>query len=459
MYEIAIYGLGVMGSSLAKNLLNKGFSVALFSKNEEEGRRFVYEALNENWKVFSEEKTLLSSLTSPRIIFLMITAGEPVDIVIKNLSPYLKKGDIIIDGGNSYFKDTSRRTNYLKELGIFYLGIGVSGGEKGALTGPSMMVGGSLEGWEASRYILQKIAAHLQGESCCNYVGPEGAGHYVKMVHNGIEYAILQLIADTYAVMKRGLGLDHEIITKIFSDWKSSQLNSYLIDITASVLSKRDSDGAPLVDKILDVARQKGTGSWTLEEAVAREVYVPTICESVFARYFSANRQLRIEGNQMLTTTVAPMQLEDYNTQLKDTLLAGIICSYAQGIELIQKASIDYGWNIDLVSTVSLWRDGCIIRSQLLQDIVEALMERKQNILLTKKLSYITALEPSWRETITQVQNDALAVPTLISTLSYYDCFHTDKMSVNIVQALRDCFGAHTYERIDKEGYFHTNWE
>ena len=459
MYEIAIYGLGVMGSSLAKNLLNNGFRTALFSKNKEERRRFIYEGSNENWKVFSEEEELVSSLTVPRIIFLMITAGDPVDRVIQSLLPYLKKGDVIIDGGNSYFKDTARRANYLKEWGISYLGAGVSGGEKGALTGPSMMVGGSPDGWEASKHILQKIAAQIQGESCCSYVGPEGAGHYVKMVHNGIEYGILQLIADTYSVMKRGLHLDHEVITNTFRNWKSSELNSYLIDITVSVLSKKDTDGAPLVDKILDVAKQKGTGSWTLEEAILRGVYVPTICESVFARYFSSDRQLRREGNQKLTAIVTPMELKDYGTQLKDTLLAGIICSYAQGIELIQKASVDYGWNIDLARTVSLWRDGCIIRSQLLEDIVAALTEGKQNILLTRKISYITALEPSWREVVTQAQKAALAVPTLVSTLSYYDCLHTERLSVNIVQALRDCFGAHTYERIDKEGHFHTNWE
>lgn len=458
-YEIAIYGLGVMGSSLAKNLLNKGFKTALYSKSEQERKKFSYEGQNKNWKVFSTEKELVASLSSPRKIFMMVTAGEVVDIVIDNLLPYLEKEDILIDGGNSYFKDTSRRTNYLKKSGIHYLGVGVSGGEKGALTGPSMMAGGSKEGWESAKNILQKIAAQAEGESCCGYVGLEGAGHYVKMVHNGIEYAMIQLIADIYTVMKYGLQLEHEVIQKQFEQWKDSELNSYLIDITASVLSKKAEDGTPLVEKILDVAKQKGTGSWTLEEAIARGVYIPTICESVFARYFSADRNLRIEGSQLLTVTASFIDLENYGIKLKQTLLAGIICSYAQGIELIQKASDDYGWNIDMAAAVSLWRDGCIIRSSLLKDIVEGLTEKKQNLLLTEKFRYITKLEPVWREVILKVQKAAIAVPTLVSTLSYYDCCHTDKMSVNLVQALRDCFGAHTYERIDKKGSFHTEWE
>lgn len=447
-----------MGSSLAKNLLNNGFSVALFSKNPEECNRFTSEISKEKWKVFNEEKEMLSSLATPRIIFLMITSGNPVDMVIEAMVPLLEKGDIIIDGGNSYYKDTCRRTKDLKQKDISYLGIGVSGGEKGALTGPSMMVGGDLSAWEASKKILEKISAKVQGEPCCNYVGPEGAGHYVKMVHNGIEYGILQLIADIYTIMKKGLGLTHEAIVETFCGWRNSPLNSYLIDITITVLSKKDIDGKPLVEKILDIAKQKGTGSWTLEEAIARGVYAPTICEAVFARFFSANRQLRMEGSKILKATETSMELKDYAMQLRDSLLVGIICAYAQGIELIRKASIDYGWNIDLASVVSLWREGCIIRSQLLQDIVVALKEEKQNILLTEKLSYITTLEPAWREVTIQAQRAAVAIPTLVSTISYYDSFRTEKMSVNIVQALRDCFGAHNYERIDKEGNYHTKW-
>lgn len=459
MYDIAVYGLGVMGSSLAKNFLHKGFHVALFSKSEKERKQFQYQGPNKNWEVLDTEGSMISSLKNPHIVFLMITSGSPVDTVIYSLIPYLDKGDIIIDGGNSHFKDTSRRVRHLKEIGIHYLGIGVSGGEKGALTGPSMMVGGSLKGWKIIQDMLQKIAVQFQGEPCCNYLGPEGVGHYVKMVHNGIEYAILQLIADIYTIMKIGLGLKNEIILDTFNKWKDSELNSYLIDITVKVLSKKDIDGLPLVDKILDVAQQKGTGSWTLEEAIVRGVYVPTISESVFFRYFSANRNLRMEGSKVLTATRISMKLDNYSEQLKNALLAGILCSYDQGLKLIQKASQDYGWDVSLVNVVSLWRDGCIIRSELLQDIIKALSEKKESILFTNTLSYIKNLEPSWREVTIKSQISALAVPTLISTLTYYDSCRTAKMSVNIIQALRDCFGAHTYERIDKKGTFHTNWE
>ena len=458
MYDIAVYGLGIMGSSLAKNFLDKGFRVALFSKYKEELERFAYDE-NKNWKGFTDEKALLSSLNDPRIVFLMITAGDAVDRVIEELLPYLSAGDILIDGGNSFYKDTNRRLNLLKKKNILYLGVGVSGGEKGARTGPSMMAGGSMEGWRASKHILQKIAAHYDNEPCCGYVGPEGAGHYVKMVHNGIEYAIMQLLADIYFIMKHGLKLEHDAIVSAFRDWNTGRLNSYLQELTVTVLSKQDADNTPLVDKILDVARQKGTGNWALEEAISRGVYLPTISEAVFFRHFSANHLRRKEGYQKSAITVAPVEMVNYLDKLKDALLAGILCSYAQGIELIKKASNDNGWQISLSETVSLWRAGCIIRSPILEEIREALTEDAQNILLTEKLSYIADLEPSWREVAIQAQRAALPVPTLISTLLYYDCLNAEKLSTNLVQALRDCFGAHTYERIDMEGTFHTIWE
>ncbi|QOX64876.1 NADP-dependent phosphogluconate dehydrogenase [Anoxybacterium hadale] len=458
MFDIAMYGLGVMGSSLAKNLIDKGFRAALFSKDPKESMRFSHNA-HESWRVFSTEKTLAASLVRPRVIFLMITAGEPVDRVIDSLLPYLESGDMILDGGNSHYKDTTRRVHQLKERNIGYLGIGVSGGEKGALMGPSMMAGGSLEGWEASRSILQKIAAHHKNQPCCSFVGPEGAGHYVKMVHNGIEYGILQLIADIYFIMKRGLALDHDEIETTFSEWQSGRLNSYLIEITVLVLRKRDEDGTPLVDKILDVAKQKGTGNWTAIEAIERGVYAPTLCEAVFSRHFSANQRIRTEGNQKLTDSGMPMKLKQYKTQLEGALLAGIICSYAQGLELIQKASDENHWRIDLSETAALWREGCIIRSPLLETIMEALQEEVSNLLISEKFSFITSLEPTWREVVIQAQRAALSVPTLVSTLCYYDRIRGGKMPANLVQALRDCFGAHTYERTDREGPFHTNWE
>ncbi len=454
-FEIAVYGLGVMGSSLAKNLISKGFRTALFGKSHGEREGFHAEG---DYAVFSTEEEMVKSLKSPRIIFMMVTAGSAVDSVIDCLLPLLGEGDILIEGGNSHFKDSQRRYRFLSEKGIHFLGVGVSGGEKGALTGPSMMVGGSKEAWDSCGHILERMAAKVGDEYCCNYLGKEGAGHYVKMVHNGIEYAMIQVIADVYSVMRSGLDLSHQEITEIFNRWKDTELSSYLIDITAGVLGKNDVDGKPLVEKILDVAKQKGTGSWTLEEAIARGVYIPTICESVFARYFSAERQLRLEGSQVLKATTTPMTMENHEEKLKDALYLAMIVSYAQGIALIKKASDDYGWEIDLPLAVSLWREGCIIRSGLLKDITKALVESDKNILLSPNFGDLEKNQQALREISAKVVGAGVAVPTLLSVISYYDSCRTEKMNVNIVQGLRDCFGAHTYERRDMEGSFHTAW-
>lgn len=461
-FRIGLYGLGVMGSSLAKNLIHHGFQTALYGKGTEERSRFFCEENVGNWQVFENMTEFVGSLSKPRTVFLMITAGKPVDMVISSLLPYLETGDVLIDGGNSHFQDTNRRASMLAEKGIYYLGIGVSGGEKGALTGPSMMVGGSYEGWLRCKDVLQSVAADYNGESCCGYVGPEGAGHYVKMVHNGIEYAILQLIADSYQILKE-MNLPHEQIFSVFDHWHTGVLNGYLMDISVRVLGKTDSEtGRPLVDCILDVAGQNGTGSWTLIEAVARGVYTPTISEAVFARNFSQQTELRKLGSNVLARGNRTIHLENYEERLESALYAGIICCYAQGLELIKKASYDFEWNIDLRQVVSLWRDGCIIRSKFLSLLADALDEEPDapNILLTKRLSSLIAtLQSPWREVIVQAIMGSTAVPALISTISYYESYHTEKMSINLVQGLRDCFGAHTYERVDKPGRFHTVWE
>ena len=454
-FEIAVYGLGVMGSSLAKNLISKGFRTALFEKSSEERERFQAQG---NFEVFSSAEEMVKSLKSPRVIFMMVTAGSVVDRVIESLLPFLDKGDILIDGGNSHFNESRRRYNELLEKGIYFLGVGVSGGEKGALTGPSMMVGGSKEAWNYCGHILEKMAAKAGNEYCWNYLGKEGAGHSVKMVHNGIEYAMIQLIADMYSIMKKGLNLSHGEIVKIFSGWKNTELSSYLIDITVEVLIKNDVDGKPLIDKILDVAQQKGTGSWTLEEAIARGVYIPTICESVFARYFSMDRQLRYEGSQILKATTKTMTFEKHEEKLKDALYLAMIVSFAQGISLIQKASDDYGWEIDLPLAVSLWKEGCIIRSGLLKGITKALNESSKNILFSQSFGDLEKNQEALREISTAAIEAGIAVPSLVSVSSYYDSCRTEKMNVNIVQGLRDCFGAHTYERTDMEGSFHTVW-
>lgn len=454
-FEIAVYGLGVMGSSLAKNLISKGFRTALFGKSEEERNRFEAEG---DYIVFSTEEQMIKNLKSPRVIFMMVTAGNAVDDVIGRLCHFLEKGDTLIDGGNAHFKDTQRRYHFLLEKGICFLGVGVSGGEKGAQMGPSMMVGGSRDGWDICESILKEMAAKVGDEYCCGYLGREGAGHYVKMVHNGIEYALIQLIADIYSFMKNGLKISHQEIIEIFTRWTETELNSYLIDITVAVLCKNDTDGQPLVEKILDVAQQKGTGSWTLEEAIATGVYIPTICEAVFARYFSVDRKLRQQGATILQATMKEIALDNYEEKLKDAFYLSMIISYGQGISLIEKASEIYGWEIDLPLAVSLWRGGCIIRSEILKDIEKALNEKNRNILFSNSFGNLTKHEQALREISVLAIEAGVAVPTLLSVISYYDYCRTEKMNVNIVQGLRDCFGAHTYGRIDMSGSFHTIW-
>lgn len=454
--NIALYGLGVMGASLAKNLMRHGYNVALYSKNEVERAAFS-ESLG-NSILCTSEREMLDALTTPRVVFLMITAGDPVDYVMESLLPNLSPDDIIIDGGNSHYQDTNRRAARLIERGVRYLGIGVSGGEEGAINGPSMMAGGSSDGWSVCRNMLQTIAAQVDGAPCCDYLGEGGAGHHVKMVHNGIEYAILQLIADIYLIMGTGLRMSHDKILETFRSWKDGPLASYLIDITVSVLSAVDDDGAPLVDKILDVARQKGTGGWTMLDAVKMGVYMPAVSEALFVRFFSENSALRRLGAKRLSATLIPMRLVDGEKKLCETLLAGIICAYAQGIELIERQSDAQGWGIDIQKVISLWRGGCIIRSRLLTQLGEALQENVPNIIVSERLSYIIKLEPSVREIVTAAMGAGLPVPTLASVLSYYDCCRAGHMPLNLVQALRDCFGAHTYERVDREGVFHTIW-
>ncbi|MGI6069399.1 MAG: NADP-dependent phosphogluconate dehydrogenase [Blautia sp.] len=455
--EIAVYGLGVMGSSLAKNMISHGFSVAAYSKSQKERECFL--APEGRYQVCDSVEEMLGALKSPRCIFLMITAGRPVDMVLEELAPLLEPGDVILDGGNSYYKDTSRRYAWCEEKGICYVGVGVSGGELGALYGPSMMAGGSLEGWEKTRHILQTIAAHVGETPCCDYIAREGAGHFVKMVHNGIEYAILQLIAETYYFMKQVLDMPYEEILSCFEVWQKGRLDSYLIDISVKVLRKRDEDGSLLVEKILDVAQQKGTGKWTLLESVERGVYIPTIYEAVSARNFSGKKQLRHLGKEALHTSGRKVAMENAEKVLGDALLAGIILCYSQGLELIAKASKEEQWEIDLGALMDVWRDGCIIRSKLLGEIKKAEVTEDQPLLLSDVFGYLKELEPSLRQLSEKAVASGAALPGMASALHYYDYYRMDPMPVNFIQALRDCFGAHTYQRVDKEGSFHTKWE
>lgn len=459
--SIGLYGLGVMGKSLACNLIRHGFPTAVYSKAEAEREAFLAAPpKEENWTLCVDEASFIQTLERPRVVFLMITSGKPVDLVLEALLPLLDAGDVVIDGGNSHYADTSRRCARAAESGVEFLGVGVSGGEKGALKGPCMMAGGSRRGWEVSRRFLEAIAAHApDGAPCCAYVGPEGAGHYVKMIHNGIEYAVMQQIADIYALMRDGLGMAADEIAQVFESWRSGPLESYLVDITAAVLRKRDADGTPLVDHVLDVARQKGTGCWSVLEAARRGVYAPCIDEALFTRYHSERREERIRCAQILPCSAAPGGLDLTPRQLERALYAAVLCAYVQGIGLIARASEDLSWDIDLPLTVGLWRSGCIIRSALLTKLMAALREEERALLLTEELQELRELEPDLRQTVLRAIEKGIAVPTLSSALLYYDQSRTARMSVNLVQALRDCFGAHTYERLDVPGTFHSDWE
>ncbi len=455
--DIAVYGLGVMGSSLAKNMISHGFSVAVYSKDPGERQRF--EAEQGHYHICSTVKEMLDQLKSPRCIFLMITAGEPVDSVLEELEWYLKPGDVVLDGGNSYYRDTKRRYEWSLKRNICYLGVGVSGGEQGALHGPSMMAGGSREGWEKTRHILQTIAAHVGEKPCCAYIGSDGAGHYVKMVHNGIEYGILQLLAEAWYFMKHSLHMTEKEITESFISWKNGKLDSYLVEISIRVLQKKDSDGTFLVDKILDVAGQKGTGKWTVLEGIERGVYLPTIYEAVSARNFSAKKELRSAGKEILHGSGQKVEMENPGKVIGDALLLGILLCYSQGLELIVKAAGEEQWEIDPEKLIAVWKNGCIIRSRLLEEIGQVHVTEKHPLLLDPVFSCQEELEPALRQINEKAVLSGIALPGMASALHYYDYYRMAQMPVNFIQALRDCFGAHTYQRVDVPGAFHTRWE
>lgn len=461
--DIAVYGLGVMGASLAKNMLNHGYRVAVYSISEQERARFKDDIKNKDTCVIGEsEEELLQSLASPRKIFIMIMAGKPVDMVLNRLIPCLDKNDVVMDGGNSYYEDSVRRYHKCQEAEIRFLGVGVSGGEKGALAGPSMMVGGSRRGWESSRRILQTIAAKHEEIPCCIYLGNEGAGHYVKMIHNGIEYGILQLLSETYHYLKDGMQVSHEKIIELFRSWKEGELSSYLIDISIQVLEKRDEDGKFLLDKIRDKAGQKGTGLWTSKEALKAGIYVPTIYEAVQARSFSGRDKIRNSGREILPkgqgTALFTELDESICHMFKEALYWGMISCYSQGLELIQCASGKYDWKIPILDVVQVWKEGCIIRSALLSEIQNALIERPEALILSQ---YWTDREKKVRSVRYITANALLAgypCAAYESILNYYSYFETEAIPVCFLQGLRDCFGAHTYERKDANGCFHTDW-
>jgi 6-phosphogluconate dehydrogenase len=462
--DLGVLGLAVMGANLARNAAHHGFGVALFNRHAERTDALVREHGGEGRFVPAKSiAEFVAALERPRIVIVLVQAGKPVDDVIDELAPHLEPDDILIDAGNSLFTDTIRRGKLCEEMQIRYVGMGVSGGEEGALEGPSMMPGGDRAAYERIAPVLKKMAAQAFGRPCCAYIGPDGAGHYVKMVHNGIEYADIQLIAETYDLLKSVYGMAAEEIGDAFAGWKSSVLNSYLVDIAAEVLRKTDATGAPLVDRILDEAEQKGTGRWTAQSALNLGVPITAITEAVYARTLSSRRELRAEAEALFPHPQAsPLKADRAEIDaIRDALYASKIVAYAQGFEQMSAASAHYGWRLDLTEIAAIWRAGCIIRARMLDRIMEA-YEREPtlpSLLMAEHFrTAVLSAEGAWRKVVGLAIASGVATPAFSSTLAYYDGFRRARGPANLLQALRDYFGAHTYRRLDKPGVFHTRW-
>ncbi|CAM4267773.1 NADP-dependent phosphogluconate dehydrogenase [Bacillus paramycoides] len=464
--QIGVVGVGVMGKSLALNFESKGYSVALYDISKEKVNEIIEENRGKNLVGTHMVEEFVSSLESPRKILLMVNAGEITDKAIDSLLPHLDKGDILIDGGNTYFVDTMRRNKRLAEEGINFIGAGVSGGEEGALKGPSIMPGGQKDAYEKVKNMLENISAKVNDEPCCSYIGPNGAGHYVKMVHNGIEYGDMQLICEAYFFLKQTLDLTAEEFHEIFAEWNKGELNSYLIEITADIFTKKDEEtGKPLVDVILDTAGQKGTGKWTSQSALDLGISLPIITESVFARCISALKEERVNASKVLSGPKDKAALGIDKAELieavRQALYMSKICSYAQGFTQLKAASEEYDWNLDFGSISMLWRGGCIIRAAFLQNIKEAYETNTDlpNLLLDPYFKEIVeSYQGGLRQIISVAVQKGIPVPAFSAAISYYDSYRTATLPANLLQAQRDYFGAHTYKRVDKEGTFHTKW-
>lgn len=464
--KIGVVGVGVMGKSLALNFESKGYSVALYDISKEKVNEIIEENRGKNLVGTHMVEEFVNSIESPRKILLMVNAGEITDKAIDSLLPHLDKGDILIDGGNTYFVDTIRRNKRLAEEGINFIGAGVSGGEEGALKGPSIMPGGQKDAYEKVKDMLENISAKVNEEPCCSYIGPNGAGHYVKMVHNGIEYGDMQLICEAYFFLKQTLDLTAEEFHEIFAEWNKGELNSYLIEITADIFTKKDEEtGKPLVDVILDTAGQKGTGKWTSQSALDLGISLPIITESVFARCISALKEERVNASKVLSGPKDKAALGVEKAELieavRQALYMSKICSYAQGFTQLKAASEEYDWNLDFGSISMLWRGGCIIRAAFLQNIKEAYETNTDlpNLLLDPYFKEIVeSYQGGLRQIISVAVQQGIPVPAFSAAISYYDSYRTATLPANLLQAQRDYFGAHTYKRVDKEGTFHTKW-
>jgi 6-phosphogluconate dehydrogenase len=466
--DIGVIGLAVMGENLILNMESKGFTVACYNRTVSKVDHFVSgRAAGKNVIGAHSIETFVEVLARPRKAMLMVKAGQPVDDFIELLLPHLEPGDIIIDGGNSFFGDTVRRTRYLEEKGLLYVGTGVSGGEEGALHGPSIMPGGSAEAWPHVKPIFQAIAAKVaDGTPCCDWVGSDGAGHYVKMVHNGIEYGDMQMIAEAYFLMKHLLGLTPVEMHKVFKAWNEGELNSYLIEITGDIMAYEDEEtGQPLVEMILDTAGQKGTGKWTSVSALDMGTPAPTVAEAVFARFMSALKAERVAASEVLggPTPDFEGEREAFVEEIRQALYASKICSYAQGFQLLKMAAAEHNWDLDYGGIALMWREGCIIRAQFLERIKEAYEHDSAlaNLLLAPYFKEaIARSQAAWRKVVAAAVRNGIPVPAFSSALAYYDGYRNARLPANILQAQRDYFGAHTYERVDRPRgeFFHTNW-
>ncbi|MGW6665987.1 MULTISPECIES: decarboxylating NADP(+)-dependent phosphogluconate dehydrogenase [Peribacillus] len=467
MYNtIGVIGLGVMGSNIALNMASKGEQVAVYNYTRDLTDQLVAELDGQSIHPYYEIQDFVQSLETPRKIFLMVTAGKPIDSVITSLLPHLESGDIIMDGGNSHYEDTERRYDELKSKGFSYVGIGISGGEVGALKGPSIMPGGDKDAYEKVAPILTKIAAKVNDAPCCTYIGPKGAGHFVKMVHNGIEYADMQLIAEAYTFLREKLHLEVNEIADIFETWNEGELKSYLIEITAEILRKKDEvTGLPLIDVILDKAGQKGTGKWTSMQAIDNGIPASIITESLFARYISALKEERVHAENILTGPENVQQQLDKNEwidYIRQALYMGKICAYAQGFTQYKMSSELNGWDLPLKDIALIFRGGCIIRAEFLNVISEAYQEQPNlaNLLISPYFAEKVAnYQAGLRKVVCEGINSGISFPCLGSSLTYYDSYRTGISNANLLQAQRDYFGAHTYERRDLAGVFHTNWQ
>jgi 6-phosphogluconate dehydrogenase len=465
--DIGLIGLAVMGENLVLNMESKGFQVAVFNRTTQKVDEFLAgRAKGKNITGAHTIEELISSLERPRKIMIMVKAGKAVDEMIETLIPHLEPGDIIIDGGNTHFPDTNRRTAYVESKGLLYIGTGVSGGEEGALLGPSIMPGGSKKAWPSVKPIFQAIAAKVDGGTpCCDWVGENGAGHFVKMVHNGIEYGDMQLITEAYQIMRDLLGMTADEMHLVFKEWNKGDLDSYLIEITRDILAYKDTDGKPLVDKILDTAGQKGTGKWTAVAALDLGIPLTLIGEAVFSRCLSAIKEERVKASQILKGPNAKFSGDKvkFLSDLKDAVYASKIVSYAQGYSLMKAAADEYKWDLNYGGIALMWRGGCIIRSAFLGKIKEAFDNKKSiaNLLLDPFFKdKVDKSQQGWRNVVATAVMNGIPVPSISSALGYYDGYRCEKLPANLLQAQRDYFGAHTYERTDKPRgeFFHTNW-